>query len=192
MNQRFVIALFAVSLAGCASAPNPGVHATTVDGWADITVRVEGWVLARGDAEAGAVPLQRLRELDAVECVLSNDKGAWTLNAPATVRIQLSDRPLQVECRKQGFKTASDSIACAGWGVSSRGAPLPIVTGLMILSVPLAVAVAPYAPHLAANVAGNVLLHGAAAVGEHAKASPRCVVEQIGLIMTPAEGGEAQ
>jgi hypothetical protein len=47
------------------------------------------------------------------KCVLSNDKGSWTVTAPDTVHVVRSKSNLAVECSKDGYAPTSGTLSAS-------------------------------------------------------------------------------
>ena len=48
--------------------------------------------------------------IDGAKCVLSNDKGSWSVTAPDTVTVRRSNGDLSVACEKPGYIPASATV----------------------------------------------------------------------------------
>jgi len=159
---RFCILL---ALAGCASAPAELI----TDGEEDLMVETNQWVAPTGMLGFGTATAPTLRILEGARCTLSNDKGSWTVATPGTARIRLSSQPLKVECVKEGFRPASETLKCVS--LRQQSATRTNVQGAFALAmIPLAVAAAPIYPPAAAQFALYGAMHGAGAVMEHRSA----------------------
>lgn len=119
-----------------------------------------------GTATATAPTLQIV---EGARCTLVNDKGSWMVATPGTARIRLSSQPLKVECLKEGFRPASETLECVSMHQQSARRT-NVQSAFALAMIPLAVAAAPIYPPAAAQFALYGAMHGAGAVMEHRSA----------------------
>lgn len=152
-------------LAGCASAPGELI----TDGEEDLIVEAQQWVTPTEGMLGFGTAMPTILALEAVEgarCTLVNDKGSWTVATPGKARIRVSSQPLAVECAKEGFRPARETLKCVS--LHQQSARRTNVQGAFALAmIPLAVAAAPVYPPAAAQFAIYGAMHGAGAALEH-------------------------
>ena len=47
---------------------------------------------------------------EGANCTLKNNKGSWEVKTPATVKLKLSKKDLEIVCKKDGYKTKTITI----------------------------------------------------------------------------------
>ena len=47
---------------------------------------------------------------EGANCTLKNNKGSWEVKTPATVKLKLSKKDLEIVCKKDGYKTKTITV----------------------------------------------------------------------------------
>lgn len=147
---------FAIALvAGCASTPPPAI----TEGEEEFEMIAHEHVIERDPTSGTQLPGAAFSTVEGLLCTLSNDKGTWTVTTPGKVRLARSSRPLQVECRKEGYRTLKWSVRCvsprqsAQEGSSHEAALLLAMAPLVAIAPPAALWLAPEAAGIGAQAA---------------------------------------
>lgn len=109
LHLALAMAAVAAAAGGCASQPqSTDAGGTVANGRQTIFVEV---------AAEEKLPLFSSKTpgfgpLPGTECSLSNDRGTWTVVTPGDVSVELSDAPLRLQCRREGYPDVNRVMAC--------------------------------------------------------------------------------
>lgn len=109
LYPALALAALAAAVGGCASPPKPTGSDGTVAGGRQ-TIHVE--VAAQESLPLFSSGTARFGPLPGTRCSLSNDRGTWEIAPPADVSVELSDAPLRLHCRREGYPDASRVLDC--------------------------------------------------------------------------------
>ena len=56
---------------------------------------------------------------EGADCTLKNNKGSWEVKTPATVKLKLSKKDLEIVCKKDGYKTKTITIPLKNKNISN-------------------------------------------------------------------------
>jgi hypothetical protein len=172
--MRCGIPIAALLAGGCAGAP-------ITDGTQALEIRATAWLPYDGPGDSFKV----MREVEGVGCTLCNDKGTWTVETPGIVQVARSAVPLEIDCAKEGYGSKRERLACLSqaqdWSTHER-----VGVALAVVTLPLAIAAAPVAPHLAIQAAGQGLLTaGHVALGRGGRDWTSCYGHGVAVLLEP-------